>query len=233
MIIHKIQRLPQATKPITTNKSYNNQQERSPTVPTTATCKNDKECQGQELQRALHTLQIPVSPSQGKPTATKTGRIIQPNNLLKVFTANVQSLPPKVDELIALIQVENFYVIFFNQTWLDTENKHLLAEVAIQGYKVFHVDKLTPTGRGGGSTMYVKNTLNPTERKSPATCTGEIIQVDINPKNTVHLKLVLIYRNSRITAADYESQQHSIHCWKKFYHDNMNVSPWVTLIFQI
>ena len=29
-----------------------------------------------------------------------------------------------------------------------------------------------------------------------------IIQVDINPKNAVHLKLVLIYKNTRITAAD-------------------------------
>ena len=51
--------------------------------------------------------------------------------------------------------------------------------------------------------MYLKNTLDPLERKSSATCTGEIIQVDINPKNAVHLKLVLIYRNTRITAADY------------------------------
>ena len=71
MIIHKIQRWKQATNPITTNKNYNNQQGRSPTVPTTATCKNDNECQGQQQQRALHTLQIPVSPSQGKPPATK------------------------------------------------------------------------------------------------------------------------------------------------------------------
>ena len=49
--------------------------------------------------------------------------------------------------------------------------------------------------------MYVKNTLNPIERKSSATCTREIIQVGINPKNAVHLKLELVYRNTRITAA--------------------------------
>ena len=38
MIIHKIERWPQATNPITstTNKNYNNHQGRSPTVPTTA-----------------------------------------------------------------------------------------------------------------------------------------------------------------------------------------------------
>ena len=167
MIIHKKQRWPQAIKPTTTNKNDNNKQGRSPTVPATATCKNDKECQGQQQQqRALHTPQIPLSPSQGKPRATKTGRIIQPNILLKVLTANVQSLPPKIDELIALIQVVNFDVIALNETWLYTENKHLLAEVAIHGYKIFHVDKPTPTARGGGSIMYVKNTLNPIDRKS-------------------------------------------------------------------
>ena len=43
-----------------------------------------------------------------------------------MLTANVQSLLPKIDELIALIQVENFDVIALNETWLDTQNKHLL-----------------------------------------------------------------------------------------------------------
>ena len=99
----------------------------------------------------------------------------------------MQSLSPKIDELIALIQVENFDVIGLNETWLDTQNKHLLAEVAIHGYKVFHVDKPTPTGRGGGSILYVKNILNPIERKPSATCTREIIQVDIDPKKLFKL----------------------------------------------
>ena len=189
MIINKIQGWPQATQPITTNKNDINQ------LQTTATSKNDKDCQGQQQPTAPHTPQVPLSSSPGKPPPTKTGRLIQPNNLLKVLTANVQSLSPKIDELIALIQVENFDVIALNETWLDTQNKHLLTEVFIHGYKVFHVDKPTPTGRRGGSIMYVKNTLNPIERKSSATCTREIIQVDINPKNPVHLKLVLIYKN--------------------------------------
>ena len=65
------------------------------------------------------------------------GRLIQPNNLLKVLTANVRSLSPKIDELIALIQVANFDVIDLNETWLDTQNKHLLAEVAIHGTRFF------------------------------------------------------------------------------------------------
>ena len=113
-----------------------------------------------------------------------------------MLTANVLSLSPKIDELIALIQVENFDAIVLNETWLDTQNKHLLAEIAKHGNMVFHVDKPTPTGRGGGSIMYVKNTLNPIERKSSVTCTRVIIQVYFIPKNAVHLKFVLIYRNT-------------------------------------
>ena len=48
--------------------------------------------------------------------------------------------------------------------------------------------------RGGGSIMYVKNSLNPIEKKSMATRTMELIQVDINPKNITNFKLVLVYR---------------------------------------
>ena len=50
--------------------------------------------------------------------------------------------------------------------------------------------------------MYVKNPLNPIEKKSIATRTMELIRVDINPKNTTRIKLVLVYRKTRITAAD-------------------------------
>ena len=70
------------------------------------------------------------SQSQGKPPATtKRGRLIQPNNLLKVLTANVQPLSPKIDELIALIQVENFDVIALNETWLVTQTSICLQKL--------------------------------------------------------------------------------------------------------
>ena len=91
----------------------------------------------------------------------------QPNTL-KVLSANVQSLPPKIDELIALTKIEHFDIFGLNETWLYTLDKHLLAEVSIQGYKIFSVDKPTPSKRGGGSIMYVKNSLNPIEKKSMA-----------------------------------------------------------------
>ena len=107
-----------------------------------------------------------------------------------------------MDEMIVLTQAENFDIIGLNETWLDTEEKHLLAEVSMEGYKIFFVDKPTPAKRGGGSILYIKNALDPIERKATATRTAEIIQVDINPKNEAHIKIVLIYRNTTITAAD-------------------------------
>ena len=51
---------------------------------------------------------------------------------------------------------------------LTPKNKHLLAGVAIHGYKVFHVYKPTPAGKGRGPVTHVKNTLNPIEIKSSA-----------------------------------------------------------------
>ena len=85
IIITKLQGWPQATQPITTNKNDNNQQGRSPTVQTTASSKNDKDCEGQQQPTAPHTPQVPPSPPPpGKPPPTKTGRLIQPNSLLKV-----------------------------------------------------------------------------------------------------------------------------------------------------
>ena len=73
----------------------NNQQGRSPTVQTSATSKNDKDCQGQQQPTAPHSIQVPSSPPPGKPPPTETGRLIQPNNLLKVLTTKGHSLSAK------------------------------------------------------------------------------------------------------------------------------------------
>ena len=93
---------------ITTNKNDKNHQARSQTtVPMTAISKNRNNRQGRQQPTVLHTQQIPLSSPQRKPPTTNTGRLIQPNNLLKVLTANVQSLSAKIYELIALIQLQN------------------------------------------------------------------------------------------------------------------------------
>ena len=119
------------------------------------------DCQGQQQPTAFHNPQIPPSPSHGKPSPTKTGRLIQPSNLLKALTPNVKSLSSKINELIALIQVENSDVIASNGTWHDTKNKRLPAEVAIlQGLRQ------TNSNRKGRWINHVyQNQLKPNRQK--------------------------------------------------------------------
>lgn len=73
--------------------------------------------------------------------------------------------------------------------------------------------------------MHVKNTFTPVEKKTVATAnksTREIIKVNKNPKNAVDLKLVLIYKNQRITAPN-EDDFYTI---QEILPHNMNASSW-------
>ena len=98
----------------TRSKDGHKQEKRSRPKKLIKTSKDDGQ-QYQRLQLAKqptehHTPQLSLSPPQGKPPPINAGRLIQPNNLLKV-PANVQSLSPKIDELIALIQVETLMLL--------------------------------------------------------------------------------------------------------------------------
>ena len=108
--------------------------------------------------------------------------VIRDRKPAKMPPGNAISSSPKIYELIALIQVENFDVIALNETWLDAQNKHLLAEVALHSCKVFHVGKPTPTRRGGRSITHVKNKLNPIEIKLSATCKGKLFKLTSTPR---------------------------------------------------
>ena len=112
--------------------------------------------------------------------------------------ANVQSLPPKISEPIALIQEENFDVIELNETWLYTQNKHLLQKSPYMVTRfITWTNQLQHEGRW---INYVcQKHIEPNRKKI-----SHLHKGGINPKNAVHIKLVLIYRNTRITAADDE-----------------------------
>ena len=81
MIIHKSQGWPQTTKTITTKKIDKNHQGRSPTVPTTATIKNNKDNNQQYSIPHRYLCHY----HKEKPPPTNAGRLIQPNGLLKVL----------------------------------------------------------------------------------------------------------------------------------------------------
>ena len=119
---------------------------------------------------------------------------------IRVLLGNVQSLIPKMDEIQAIVKTFDYDVLAFNETWLDLDKKHLEAEISIQNYKQFHIDKPTATKRGGGSCLYVKHTLLPVAKKLKATAYYELIQVNIRPSNGRTIKLILVYRNPAISA---------------------------------
>ena len=123
-------------------------------------------------------------------------------SIIKVYTGNVQSLMPRIDQLKAVIKTLKYDIIALNETWLDTENKHLLAEVQIPGYIIFDNDKPTESKRGGGSIIYVKEELKPILREKQATPTMQMTAIEIRPTATTSLKIVLVYRNGRNTAAE-------------------------------
>jgi hypothetical protein len=120
---------------------------------------------------------------------------------IKILFGNIQSIMPKMDELLSIAKHSKYDIIALNETWLDMNGKHLIAEISIPNYKMFYVDKPTPTKRGGGSIMYVRDYLNPIIKRTTATNTSEIIHLEIQPQHGTIIKIVLIYRKTTIPAA--------------------------------
>ena len=90
-----------------------------------------------------------MSSSTLAPTVTTAGKaerlevLSAERKTLKVFTGNVQSLKPMSDILRAIAKTANYDIIAINETWLDMESKHFIAEICIQGYRIFYVDMPT------------------------------------------------------------------------------------------
>ena len=135
--------------------------------------------------------------SKTKPKNNNKGKI-------KVLFGNVQSLMPKMDILQALTKTNLYDIVGINESWLDMKEKNCQAEIAMQDFRSFTVDKPSQSKRGGGSVLYVKNSLRPIIRRATATTAYEVIHVDIMPSEGITLKIILVYRNPRITVAEEE-----------------------------
>ena len=103
-----------------------------------------------------------------------------------------------------MLHEEHFGVVGINETWLESRNRHCLAEIHLPGYQLFSIERPNSTGRGGGSAMYVKDSLNPVERRKHAGMNCEVVCVQIQPRDRSILKLVLVYRNPHTLAAEDE-----------------------------
>ena len=109
-----------------------------------------------------------------------------------------------MDELRCMLHEDNFDIVGINETWLEFGQRHALAEVHLPGYQLFSVERPNPTGRGGGSALYVREALNPVLRHKHAGLNCEIICVQIQTRDRSVLKLVLVYRNPHMLAAEDE-----------------------------
>ena len=79
------------------------------------------------------------------------------HNQLVCYYTNLQSIMNKRAELQATIDELKPEIIGITESWC---NKTIVdAEIAIEGYSMFRLDKDTPTGIGGGIILYVKDTL--------------------------------------------------------------------------
>lgn len=88
-------------------------------------------------------------------------KIVKENNKIdniKVYYCNSRSVRNKIDLLRGLASVESPEVIAITETWIDSAGRDFKSEFEIDGYNVFHKDRL---GRsGGGVAIYVKQSLN-------------------------------------------------------------------------
>ena len=121
-----------------------------------------------------------------------------------MYFGNVQSLHPKMNELQCLAKTFKYDIIGINESWLNLRNKHVPAEIALDGFTTFAVDKPTTTGRGGGSVLYVRDHLKPVLKIARSTEKWEIISATIQNANRVMIRVILIYRNGSITAEEDE-----------------------------
>ncbi len=86
------------------------------------------------------------------------------------------------------------------ETWVDTANKIFLPEYEIDGYQMFHKDRRDR--RGGGVTLYVKDTLKCSAINSVQTGgDSESVWVDIN-KGKDKLTLGVLYRPPNLSRQD-------------------------------
>ena len=97
---------------------------------------------------------------------------------MKVYYTNSRSVRNKIDLLRATVCTENIDIIAITESWLDMSEKILLPEIQIQGYNIFHKDRV---GRkGGGVVLYARDTLQCCINKSVKTNNNtESIWIDI------------------------------------------------------
>ena len=93
----------------------------------------------------------------GKPSRKVTKTIKE----LKLLYTNARSIILKRNELLAYVVAETPDIVSITESWVNTKDKHLLAEIAIPGYKTFLNCRTHKAG--GGVILYIKENLQAIE----------------------------------------------------------------------
>ncbi len=75
---------------------------------------------------------------------------------LNVYYTNSRSIRNKIDLLHGKACVENFDMIAITESWISTADRHLLPELEIEGYRLFHQDRI---GRKEGGSHSSSGTI--------------------------------------------------------------------------
>ena len=114
---------------------------------------------------------------------------VNKNKFLRVLYFNARSIRNKINELKALIAVENIDVIAISETWTNFNTRDYKGEFELSGFQLFNKDRINK--RGGGVLIYCRHNLEAEEINVRAIPALEIVAVKIKGKlNTVNIAVV-------------------------------------------
>ena len=91
------------------------------------------------------------------PTGKPSRKVTRTIKELKLLYTNARSIILKRNELLTYVVAETPDIVSITESWVNTKDKHLLAEIAIPGYKTFLNCRTHKAG--GGVILYIKENL--------------------------------------------------------------------------
>ena len=121
---------------------------------------------------------------------------------MSVVFGNLRSILNKWHEFVAEVLAGNPDIIGVTESWLHSDICN--SEISIPGYSIFRQDRLDTTkGRGGGVLLYIRDSINCTDRTEQfshgfSNCIWCEVSTNSNTSNTVLIGIV--YRSPNSTS---------------------------------
>ncbi|KAK8741935.1 hypothetical protein OTU49_002018 [Cherax quadricarinatus] len=143
----------------------------------------------------------------------------QGTSSLKVYYTNSRSVRNKIDELRLIASAGNIDIIAITETWLNLKDREMPSECHIQGYKLFHTDRVNR--KGGGVAMYVRDNLN--------CCVRQDIKLEASATESVWLQL-LEGREKLILGVIYRAPNLDRECSKLLWDEIRKASTYENVV---